>query len=76
MLGIRNQLLITTFLSNRIANRIPAVMACTSSNAVDMIDVLPLPELSKLKIPKLIGMKENTLFVIQYYNNANNKTTD
>ena len=68
-------MLITTFLSNRIPNRIPAVMACTSSNAVGMIDVLPLPELSKLEIPKLIGMKENTLFVIQCYNNANNKTT-
>ena len=64
-------MLITTFLSNRI----PAVMACTSFNVVGMIDVLPLPELSKLDI-KLIGMKEDNLFVIQCYNNESNKTTD
>ena len=53
-------------------SRIPALMACTSSNAVDMIDVLPLPK--HFKVGGIRCMKEDNLYVIQCYNNANNKT--
>ena len=61
------------FFFNRIPNRIPAVMACTSSDSVDMIDVLPLPELSKLEIR---GMKEDNLFKIKsYFWNLQNRYT-
>ena len=62
MLGIINKMLIKTSFKNRIPNRIPAVMACTSSNAVDMIDVLPLPELPK--VGGIQCMKEDNLYVI------------